>query len=75
MSPSSKAVAITKSDSTDLTGVKQIYVGGTGTVVVRLTRAPTTDITFAAVPVGTVLKLNVTRVMAATTATNLIGLY
>lgn len=75
MSPSSKAVAITPNDTTDLTGIKQIYVGGTGALAVKLTRDPNTVITFSAVPVGTVFKLSVTRVMAATTATNLIGLY
>lgn len=75
MSPTSKAVAITPSDATDLTGIKQIYVGGAGNLAVRLTRDPSTTITFIAPPVGSILKLNVTRVMAATTATNLIGLY
>jgi hypothetical protein len=75
VSPTSKAIPITPSDSTDLTGIKQIYVGGAGNLAVRLTRDPSTTITFTAPPVGSVLKLNVTRVMAATTATLLIGLY
>jgi hypothetical protein len=75
VSPSSKAIPITPSDSTDLTGVKQLYIGGAGNLAVRLTRDPTTTITFIAPPIGTVFKLAVTRVMAATTATNIVGLY
>jgi hypothetical protein len=75
VTPSNKAVAITPSDTTDLTGVRAIYVGGTGALAVRLARDPTTTITFSAVPVGTTLELRVTRVMAASTATLLVGLY
>lgn len=75
MSPTSKGVAITPNDSTDLTGIKQIYIGGAGNLAVRLVRDPNTTLTFTAPPVGSVMKLHVTRVMAATTATNLIGLY
>jgi hypothetical protein len=68
-------VAITPSDTTDLTGVRAIYVGGAGNVAVKLARDPNTVLTFIAPPVGSTLELRVTRVMAATTATNLIGLY
>jgi hypothetical protein len=75
MRPTSKGIAITPSDSTDLTGVKQIYVGGAGNLAVRLRRDPATTLTFIAPPVGTVLDVEVTRVMAATTATNLLGFY
>lgn len=75
MTPSNKGVAITPSDSTDLTGVRAIYVGGAGNLSVRLVRDPTTTLVFTAPPVGSVLELRVTRVMAATTATLLVGLY
>ena len=75
MSPTSKGIPITPSDSTDLTGIKQIYIGGAGNLAVRLTRDPNTTITLTAPPVGSVWKLSVTRVMAATTATNLVGFY
>ena len=75
MSPTSKAVVITPNDSVDLTGIRQIYVGGAGNLAVRLRRDPTTTITLVAPPVGSVWKLEVTRVMAATTATNLVGFY
>jgi len=75
MTPTSKAVAITPSDSTDLNGVKAIYVGGAGNLAVRMTRDSGTTITMIAVTVGAVYDLRVTRVMAATTATNLVGFY
>jgi hypothetical protein len=75
MSPTSKAIPITPSDSTDLTGIKQLYIGGAGNLAVRLVRDPGTTITFTAPPVGSVLKLRVTRVMAATTATAIVGMY
>lgn len=75
MNPSNKAVAITPSDSTDLNGVRAIYVGGAGNLAVRLARDPSTTITLMAVTVGQIYDLRVTRVMAATTATNLVGFY
>lgn len=73
--PASDFVAITKSDSTDLAALKirGIYVGGTGDVIVRAVGSSTT-ITFSAVPVGVILPIFVSRVMAATTASNLVGL-
>lgn len=75
MTARSKAIAITPSDSTDLTGVREIYVGGAGNLAVRLTGDPNTTITITAPPVGSRLELKVTRVMAATTATALVGFY
>lgn len=75
MVPSNKAIAITPSDSTDLNGVRAIYVGGAGNLAVRLGRDPSTTITLTAVVVGQIYDLRVTRVMAATTATNLVGFY
>jgi hypothetical protein len=75
MSPSSKGVAITKSDSTDLTGIKQLYVGTTGDVAVRLTRDPGNTLVIPTVPAGTILKLSITRVMAASTAAGFVGFY
>lgn len=79
--PASKPVAITKSDSTDLSssGIRGIYVGGAGDVVVIGLNDTTnagagTAVTFVGVPVGTILPVVPKRVMAATTATNLVGL-
>jgi hypothetical protein len=71
----SSAAAITPHDSTDIAGgpTKAIYVGGAGAVVAVMNGAA---VTFAAVPVGTVLRIKATRVNAtSTTATNLVALY
>lgn len=69
------AAAITKSDTAD-NYFKAIYVGGTGDVVVLPMNAATDAdvVTFSAVPVGTILPIQVRKVMAATTATLLVGL-
>lgn len=66
--------AITKSDATDTTTItaKGILVGGAGNVVVRGVGS-TTDVTIAAVA-GQYIPLQSSRVMAATTATGLVGL-
>lgn len=50
-----------------------IYVGGTGTLVV--TTIDGEDVTFAAVPAGTVLPVQVIKVKAASTATSLVALW
>lgn len=64
------AVAITKSD-TENNAYSAIYVGGTGDVVV-VTEAGT-EVTFSAVPVGSVIPIRTQKVKAATTATLLVG--
>lgn len=70
----SGAAAITPSDTVDLPSqAKAIYVGGAGDVLATIGG---TDVTFKAVPVGTVLHITATRVKATgTTATNLVALY
>jgi hypothetical protein len=65
----------TPSDATDLTGSVGLYVGGTGNVAVRTLNADTTTVTFNAVPVGTFIPGNFSRVMAATTATLILVAY
>lgn len=65
--------AVTPSDSTAL-NFKALYVGGSGTVVVRQAGADVAAVTFAAVPAGTVLPIAGNRVMAATGATNIVWL-
>lgn len=65
-------LAITPSDTVDQ-AYSAIYVGGAGDVVVTM-EAGGTVVTFKAPPVGTILPIRVKRVMAATTATLLIGL-
>jgi len=64
------AVSITKSDTADNT-YSAIYVGGTGAVTV-VTEAGT-EVTFSAVPVGTIIPIRTQKVKAATTATLLVG--
>lgn len=67
--------AITPSDTVNFSfTVRGIYVGGAGAVVA--VNEAGTAVTFAAVPVGTILPIRATRVNAtSTTATNLVGLY
>lgn len=70
-----KIVEITKSDDTDVTGIRAIRVGTlAGDVVVK--NGDGTIVTIPGVQVGeTVLTGRISRVMAATTATGLIGYY
>lgn len=71
----SRWVACTPSDDTDLTGSVGLYIGGTGSVAARTLNASATTITFAAVPAGTFIPGNFTRVMAATSATSILVAY
>lgn len=50
-----------------------LYIGGAGNVVVITASGET--ITFTAVPVGTILPINVQQVLTTSTATNIVGLY
>lgn len=63
--------AITPSDTTEV-DFNGIYVGGAGNLTVILLDG--SEVTLTAVIVGTVYPLRVTKVKAATTATNLLGL-
>lgn len=67
------AVAVTKSDATIIPTTRALYVGVTGDVVVTMA-AGTTPVTFKAVPVG-VLPIQVTQVLNATAATDILALY
>lgn len=72
-SPASNAVAVTKSDATVLTTTRALYIGGAGDVAV--TMAGGGNVTFSAVPVGTLLPLRVTKVLSTgTTATLILAL-
>lgn len=68
-----KAVAVTKSDTTDLGRTRAVWVGGAGNLVV--TMADGNDATFTAVPAGSWLGIQVQKVKNATTATNIVALY
>lgn len=68
--------AVTPHDTNDLPGGKAngLYIGGAGAVAV-IHGLGTTAVTYAAVPVGTFLNMEVTRVLSTgTTATNIVAL-
>jgi hypothetical protein len=68
---SATAAAVTPNDNTALT-MRALYVGGAGDVVATIGGA---DITFKAVPVGSILPIKATKVKATgTTATNMVAL-
>jgi hypothetical protein len=64
---------ITANDDTALVDVRALYVGGAGDLSVRML-ADGTVLDFKGVPGGTLLPIQVDRVMAATTATFILGL-
>lgn len=66
------AFAITKSDANTISAFG-FYVGGTGDVAV-MPFGGTTEVTFKAVPVGTIIPLAISKVMETnTTATLIVG--
>lgn len=68
-----KFAAVTPSDTTALpSGIQGLWVGGLGTLVVKGLDGVTAS--FLAVPAGTLIRGQFTRVMAATTATNIVAL-
>jgi len=71
--PAQGVVSITPSDSTVLSGIRGLYVGGAGNVAVTMADGSTG--TYTAVAAGTTLATAPTKVMATnTTATNILGL-
>lgn len=78
-SPAIKAVAVTKSDSTNLTFGGQLpralYVGGAGDLAVKV-GDDITAVTLVAVPAGSIVPVCAKNVMSTnTTATNIVALY
>lgn len=72
--PYASAFAVTKSDTTTFSPpTRALYVGGTGNLVVTMADG-SGPITIAAAAVG-YHELSVTQVLAATAATNIVGLY
>lgn len=67
------AAVIAPSDTTVISPTLGIYVGGAGNVTV--TTLDGTVITFTAPPVGSIIPIRCSKVMAATTATLLIALW
>ena len=75
-SPGTHAIAVTPSDTNDLTHVSLLlYIGVTGDVTLDTVGGEPT-ILFKAVPAGTQLKIRATRIRATgTTATNIVAIY
>lgn len=64
--------AVTPSDNTVL-NCRALYIGGTGNVVLQMPDREEV-VTFNNVLAGTILPVSARRVMAATTATNIVAL-
>ena len=69
-----RVAAVTPSDSTDLTGARAVWVGGTGNLVVKCVD-DASAVTILIPSGGVLLPLFLSRVMAATTATSIVVLY
>lgn len=71
--PAYGAFAVTKSDSTTLSGVRGLYIGVSGDVAI-MPKGSGTAVTFKSVPVG-VLPVQCSKVMSTgTTATDIVAL-
>lgn len=71
--PAYNLTVVTPSDTTVLTGVRALWVGGAGNVSV-IACNDTAAVTLT-VPAGTLLPIFAKKVMAATTATNIVAMY
>lgn len=70
-----KLSAVTPSNSTELVGVRALYVGSAGSVAVVACN-DTAAVTLASVPAGTILPIFASKVMATgTTASNIVAFY
>ena len=65
------AFVVTKSDSTILPVTRGLYIGGTGDVNVVMAEDENT-VLFSAVPAGTILPIQVIKVMSTSTTATLI---
>jgi hypothetical protein len=72
LNPYQHGAAITPSDATIQGPMRAIYVGGAGNLVLEDVNG--TQFTLTAVPVGSIVEVQVKRVRAATTATLLVAL-
>lgn len=73
--PATHGLTVTKSDSTTYDACRGIWVGGAGDLAVLL-RGDTVPVTIVAVPAGSLLPLDASKVMStSTTATSIVILY
>ena len=73
--PAHGAQAVTASDATVLPGARALWIGGDGNVAVRMS-GNAAIVTFVGVAAGTILPIQVDKVMATnTTATDIIALW
>lgn len=70
----SQGRAVTKSDSTVIAVCRALWVGGAGDLSLVFADGGSA-VTIAGVPAGTLLPVQVTKVMDATTATSIVALY
>lgn len=72
--PAMNFAAVTPHASTELDFVtRALYIGGDGSVVA--VNAAGVEVTFAAVPAGTILPIRTTRVDDSSTATNIVAMW
>lgn len=73
IAPGRGLIAVTKSDTTVLEDVRALWVGTGGDLSV-ITPGSATAVTLKNVPDGTLIPVKVAKVMAATTASNIVGI-
>jgi len=73
MFPAYKLTAVTPSDTTELVGVRALWIGGAGTVVV-IACNDTSSVSLT-VPAGTLLPIFAKKIMAASSASNIVAFY
>ena len=75
IAPAANAEAVTESDSDYLDPYpRSLWVGGAGNLVVDMVGGQR-DVAFNNVPAGTMMPIRVTKVKAATTATDIVALW
>lgn len=74
IAPASTARAVTTSDTATIGGCRGVYVGGAGNVVCDFADGQN-NVTFTAVPAGTLLPIAPLRIKTASTATLMVALY